>query len=47
MKKISTAAAKQTRNSQDQKLAIGLDLGDRTSWYCVLNGAGKCCWNKS
>jgi hypothetical protein len=28
MKKISTAAAKQTRNFQDQKLTIGLDLGD-------------------
>ncbi len=41
MKKISTAAAKQTRNFQDQKLTIGLDLGDRTSWYCVLNGAGE------
>jgi len=37
MKKISTAAAKQTRNFQDQKLTIGLDLGDRTSWVCVLN----------
>ena len=37
MKKISTAAAKQTRNFQDQKLTIGLDLGDRTSWYCVLD----------
>ena len=41
MKKISTAAAKQTKNFQDQKLTIGLDLGDRTSWYCVLDGAGE------
>ena len=41
MKKISTAAAKQTRNFQDQKLTIGLDLGDRSSWYCVLDGAGE------
>jgi len=41
MKKISTAAAKQTRNFQDQKLTIGLDLGDRTSWYCVLDAAGE------
>ena len=31
MKKISTAAAKQTRNFQDQKLTIGLDLGDRSN----------------
>jgi Ethanolamine utilization protein EutJ (predicted chaperonin) len=29
MKKISTAAAKQTKNFHDQKLTIGLDLGDR------------------
>jgi transposase len=35
------AAAKQTRNLQDQKLNIGLDLGDRWSWYCVLNAAGE------
>jgi Ethanolamine utilization protein EutJ (predicted chaperonin) len=41
MKKISAAAAKQTRNFQDQKLTIGLDLGDRSSWYCVLDGAGE------
>jgi transposase len=41
MTKISTAAAKQTRNLQDQKLTIGLDLGDRFSWYCVLNEAGE------
>lgn len=26
---------------QDEKLTIGLDLGDRSSWYCVLNGAGQ------
>ena len=30
MKKLSTAAAK-----------IGLDLGDRSSWYCVLDEAGE------
>ncbi len=29
MKKISTAGARQTRNFPDQKLTIGLDLGDR------------------
>ncbi len=28
MKKISTAAAQQTRNFENQKLTIGLDLGD-------------------
>src|SRR5271156_5829864 len=41
MKKISTAAAKQTRNFSEQKLTIGLDLGDRSSWYCVLDEAGE------
>jgi len=30
MKKVSTAAAK-----------IGLDLGDRSSWYCVLDETGE------
>jgi len=28
MKKVSTVAAKQIRNFPDQKLTIGLDLGD-------------------
>src|SRR5499425_760423 len=41
MKKISTATAKQSRNISQQKLTIGLDLGDRTSWYCVLDEAGS------
>src|ERR1700687_5241977 len=40
MKKISTVAAKQSRNFREQKLTIGLDLGDRSSWYCVLDEAG-------
>jgi len=41
MKKGSTAAAKQSRNISQQKLTIGLDLGDRNSWYCVVDGAGQ------
>ena len=41
MKKISTAGAEQTKNCQEQKLTIGLDLGDRSSWYCVLDEAGR------
>jgi transposase len=41
MKKVSTAAAKATRNFQDQKLTIGLDLGDRASWYCGLDERGE------
>ncbi|HTM36704.1 MAG TPA: hypothetical protein VL156_08150 [Terriglobales bacterium] len=33
MKKISTVAVKQNRSFSEQKLTIGLDLGDRSSWY--------------
>ena len=40
MKKGSTAAATSKRNL-DQKLTIGLDLGDRSSWYCVLDETGE------
>src|SRR5215469_1509037 len=41
MKKVSTAAAKQSRNISHSTLTIGLDLGDRNSWYCVLDEAGQ------
>ena len=41
MKKVSTAAATESRNISQPKLTIGLDLGDRHSWYCVLNEAGQ------
>ena len=41
MRKISTAAGKQIRNFSEQKLTIGLDLGDRGSWYCVLDERGE------
>src|SRR5215475_7811054 len=41
MKKISTRAAKQSRNISQPTLTIGLDLGDRNSWYCVLDEAGQ------
>ncbi len=41
MKKVSTTTAKQTKNFQTQKLTIGVDLGDRWSWYCVLDEAGE------
>src|ERR1700741_5083919 len=40
MKKVSTAVVKQSRNISQQRLTIGLDLGDRNSWYCVLDEAG-------
>ena len=41
IKKVSTAAAKQSRNISQQTLTIGLDLGDSASWYCVLDEAGR------
>ena len=41
MKKPSTAALLRRGKLQDQQLTIGLDLGDRSSFYCVLNGAGE------
>ena len=41
MKKVSTAATKQSRTISRQKLTIGLDLGDRNSWYCVVDETGK------
>jgi transposase len=41
MKKVSTAVAKQGKNFSQQKLTIGLDLGDRSSWYCVLDETGS------
>ena len=41
MKKVSTRAAAQSRNISPQKLTIGLDLGDRNSWYCVVDEAGQ------
>jgi hypothetical protein len=40
MKKVSIAAVQQSRNISHQRLSIGLDLGDRNSWYCVLDVEG-------
>jgi transposase len=41
MQKGSTTAAKQSRNISQPTLTIGLDLGDRNSWYCVVDEAGQ------
>jgi transposase len=41
MKKISTAMGKGFRKIHGQKLTIGLDLGDRSSWYCGLDESGE------
>jgi transposase len=40
-KKVSTVAAKRSKNFSQQRLTVGLDLGDRNSWYCVLDKAGE------
>jgi len=41
MKKITTTTASEVRKIESERLTIGLDLGDRWSWYCVLDGAGQ------
>ena len=41
MKKVSTVAAKASRIFSQRTLTIGLDLGDRNSWYCVLDEGGQ------
>jgi transposase len=41
MKKISTVQAFSNEIFKEQKLTIGVDLGDRWSFYCVLDEAGK------
>ena len=44
MKKISTVAMEEIQIFKENQLTIGLDLGDRTSHYCVLNEAGEVIW---
>src|ERR1700751_4221441 len=41
MKKISTMQAFSNEILKEQELTIGVDLGDRWSFYCVLDEAGK------
>src|SRR5271154_1879776 len=41
MRKINTMAMEGIQIFKDDQLTIGLDLGDRTSHYCVLNEAGE------
>ncbi len=41
MKKVSTAVAKASKNVSQPNLTIGLDLGDRSSWYCLLDEVGE------
>jgi transposase len=41
MKKVSTAVSKQSRKFSQPSLTIGVDLGDRNSWYCVVDEVGQ------
>jgi predicted NBD/HSP70 family sugar kinase len=41
MKKISTVQTFKSEIFKEQKLTIGVDLGDRWSFYCVFDEAGK------
>src|SRR5580700_9411058 len=41
MKKTITVQAFKSEIFKEQKLTIGLDLGDRWSFYCVLDEAGQ------
>ena len=41
MKKTSTVRVNGNMIFKGHKLTIGLDLGDRWSFYCVLDEAGK------
>jgi len=41
MKKISTVQTYGNEILKEQKLTIGIDLGDRWSFYCVLDEVGK------
>ncbi len=41
MKKISTVAMPTSEKVAGLKLTIGLDLGDRSSWYCVVEQSGQ------
>jgi hypothetical protein len=46
MKKVSTVGPKQTNNFSEQKLTIGLDLGDQAGIACWMKRV-KCCWNRN
>jgi len=46
MKKISTMQAFSNEILKEQQLAIGLDLGDRWSFYCVLDEQAKSFLNR-
>jgi predicted NBD/HSP70 family sugar kinase len=41
VKKISTVATNRNEIFEEHKLTIGLDLGDRSGHYCILDEAGE------
>ena len=41
MKKISTVQIFESEIFKEQRLTIGMDLGDHWSCYCILDEAGK------
>jgi transposase len=41
MKKNSTVATKRKKIFHEKKLTIGMDLGDRFTYYCILDEAGE------
>jgi transposase len=41
MKKPSTRTVRRRGKLPDGQPTIGLDLGDQSSFYCVLNGTGE------
>ncbi len=41
MKKLSTVRGRESKIFNEHNLTIGLDLGDRSSYYCVLDEASK------
>ena len=41
MKKNSTVASRRMKIFREKKLTIGMDLGDRFTYYCILDEAGE------
>jgi hypothetical protein len=47
MKKHTPMAVGLTFNRKYERLTIGVDLGDRSSFYCMLVRLVMSCWNRS
>lgn len=46
MKKHTPLSVGLTLNRKCEQLTIGLDLGDKWSYYCVLDASVMFCWNR-